>query len=191
MKLSEYSSHNFSRGRSRFIEALWIVIQALLISSWIPGSWHRCFLLWLFGAQIGHGVIIKPGVKVKFPWKLKIGAFSWIGEQVWIDNLADVYIGSNCCISQGAYLCTGSHDWSKDTFDLRILPITISESVWVCAFSKIAPGVHVGARAVLKMGSTAYYDLEADGIYQGCPAGLIGRRKSEQTACSIRLDKAS
>jgi hypothetical protein len=89
---------------------------------------------------VGTGVVIKPHVRVKFPWKLYIGDHSWIGESVWIDNLAQVTIGSNCCISQGAYLCTGSHRWDRDTFDLVTKPIVIEDQCWVGAMARVAPG---------------------------------------------------
>src|SRR5262245_16466396 len=114
--LASFNNAGFQRGRPAIIEALWIVVEALLVKSFIPGSVHRCFLLRLFGAQIGRRVTMKPGVRVKFPWRLTIADDVWVGEDVWIDNLAKVEIGANACVSQGAYLCTGSHDWSASTF---------------------------------------------------------------------------
>ena len=107
----------FSRGRSRLVEVLWLVLDALLVRSRVPGSAHRRLILRAFGALIGKRVLIKPGVRIKFPWRLEIGDDSWVGEDVWIDNLAPVQIGANCCISQGVYICTGSHDWGAA--DLR------------------------------------------------------------------------
>ena len=133
MRLDLFNNTNFSRGRPVWVEALWLFVQALFINSWIPGSVHRKLLLRLFGAKIGKGTFFKPGVKVKFPWRLEIGEHTWIGEDVWIDNLAKVTIGSHCCISQGVYLCTGSHDWSKKRFGLIIEPITVVDKAWLCA----------------------------------------------------------
>ena len=97
--LEGYRALNFTRGASPLTEALWLFLQWLLVSSWVPGSAHRRAILRLFGARIGRRVVIKPGVRVKFPWRLAIGDHSWIGEDVWIDNLVQVAIGSNCCIS--------------------------------------------------------------------------------------------
>lgn len=130
----------------------------------------------MFGAKIGRSVVVKPGVKVKFPWRLEIGDHSWIGEDAWIDNLAQVSIGSNACISQGAYLCTGSHDWSSATFDLIVKPITIGDGAWVAAKSIVGPGVTVGEGAVLGLGSTTSKDLEPWCVYAGAPAEFIRRR---------------
>ena len=98
MQLSKFNNEDFDRGRSRLIESCWRVVEGLLFNSWLPGSGWRVQLLRLFGASIGSGVVIKPHVRIKFPWKLSIGDYSWIGEEVWIDNLAEVSIGSNCCI---------------------------------------------------------------------------------------------
>ena len=95
----------------------------------------------MFGAKIGEGVIIKPKVSVKYPWKLEIGANTWIGENVWIDNLDVVKIGSNCCLSQGALLLSGNHNYKKKSFDLLVRPITLEDGAWVGARAIVVQGV--------------------------------------------------
>jgi putative colanic acid biosynthesis acetyltransferase WcaF len=159
------------------VEAIWLLVQWAFVSSWLPGSAHRRWLLRVFGAKVGKGVQIKPGVRVKFPWRLEIGDHSWIGEDVWIDNLALVTIGPNCCISQRAYLCTGSHDWSRPTFDLIVRPIQIGQAAWIAACSTVAPGVTIGDGAVLAFGSVAVRDLEPWTIYAGASARPIRKRE--------------
>ena len=176
--LSRYDSSKFDRGRPVIVEVLWILVQALFVRSWLPGATHRRWLLRLFGARIGTGVDIKPGVRVKFPWRLSIGAYSWIGEDVWIDNLAEVDIGENCCISQDAYLCTGSHDLHKPTFDLIVKPIRLEAGAWIAARAVVAPGVTVREGAVLSIGSVATVDLLPKTIYRGCPASAVVNRTS-------------
>jgi putative colanic acid biosynthesis acetyltransferase WcaF len=155
---------------------MWFVVQAMLISSFLPGSAHRRFLLKLFGARIGRRVVIKPGVRIKFPWRLHVGDDVWIGEDVWIDNLAEVRIGSDVCISQGAYLCTGSHDWSSPYFRLITRPITVGSGAWLCARSSLGPGVSAGQGAVLTLGSAAHANLDPWSIYSGVPAKRIKSR---------------
>jgi putative colanic acid biosynthesis acetyltransferase WcaF len=177
--LSAYSSGGFSRGRSRLVEAAWLVVQWLLVASWVPGSRHRVLLLRAFGAGIGAGVVLKSGLRVKFPWRLTIGDHAWLGESVWIDNLAPVTIGSDCCISQGAYICTGTHDWSKRTFDLATRPIHIGAGSWIAAACIVGPGVRVGEGAVLGLGSVATRDLAPGAVYRGNPAVLVGERVME------------
>ncbi len=165
VNLCDFSNTWFQRGRPKWVEALWIVVSALFVASWLPGSAHRKLLLRLFGAEIGKRVAIKPGVRVKFPWKLSIGSDTWIGEDVWIDNLDRVDIGDNCCVSQGSYLCTGSHNWCSPTFNLITKPIKIENCAWIGARASLAPGVIVGEGAVLALGSVATCNLAPWHVY--------------------------
>jgi len=176
MNLSEFNQKSFDRGRSRWIEALWIICQGLSFSLWIPGSFWRVGLLRFFGAKIGRGVVIKPNIRVKFPWKLLVGDYVWLGEDVWIDNLEKVNIGNNVCISQGAYLCTGNHNWSKVTFDLEVKPIIIEDGVWIGAGGIVCPGVTLKDHSVITAGSIVVKDTEPYMIYQGNPAVEIKKR---------------
>ena len=175
-RLDLFDNRDFRRGRPAWVELLWIIIQALLISSWVPGSLHRVALLKFFGAKVGAGVVIKPRVKIKFPWKLCVGNHAWIGENVWIDNLAPVSIGHHACVSQDAYLCTGSHNWSAVEFDLVVKPIDVGDSTWVGARATVGPGVTIGKGAVLGLGSTTSKDLKPWTIYLGAPAQPVKER---------------
>ena len=130
----------------------------------------------MFGAKIGKGVTIKPGVNIKYPWKLTVGDYTWIGERVWIDCLDTVTIGSNCCLSQGALLLNGNHNYKKSTFDLMISPITIEDGVWIGAQSIITGGVTCKSHSVLAVQSVASSDMEAYGIYRGNPAVKVKER---------------
>ena len=107
------------------------------------------------------GVVIKPGVNIKYPWKLEIGNHSWIGEQVWIDNLAGVKIGSNVCLSQGAMLLCGNHNYKKSTFDLIVKDIILEDGVWIGAQSVVCPGVVCNTHTLFSVNSVANKDLEA------------------------------
>lgn len=178
MHLNSYKNFSFDRGRSKLVEIAWILVGGIAFSTWLPGSWWRLILLRLFGAKIGVGNVIKPYVRVKFPWKLFIGDYCWVGENVWIDNLDAVVLKNNCCISQGTYLCTGSHDWTKDTFDLIIKPIVICDHVWIGAFSRIAPGVVVGEGTVCTLGSVLNKSTGEWQIWSGNPCFNIKMRSS-------------
>lgn len=101
---------------------------------------------------------------------MSIGDYTWIGEDVWIDNLNEVKIGSNCCISQGAFLLCGNHNYKKDNFDLVVKPVIIEDGVWIGAKSVVCPGVTAFSHSVLAVGSVATQDLEQGLIYQGNPA---------------------
>lgn len=154
-----------------------MLIEGIFLRSRLPGSAHRRWVLRLFGAKIAEGVIIKPGVRVKFPWRLAIGKNTWIGEDAWIDNLDRVDIGENCCISQGVYFCTGSHDWTAQGFDLVTKPVEVQNEAWIAARAIVAPGVVVGEGAVLTLGSVATTSLKPWSIYAGAPAKFVRTRR--------------
>jgi putative colanic acid biosynthesis acetyltransferase WcaF len=136
----------------------------------------KCFILRLFGAKVGKGVVIKPKLNIKYPWHLNIADHVWIGEQVWIDNFTTVTIKRNACISQGAMLLTGNHNYKKSTFDLVIGKITVEEGAWIGAKCVVCPGVVCGSHSVLAVGSVATKNLDEYGIYQGNPATLTRNR---------------
>lgn len=178
---SQYDAHNRayaeSIGASKWKQWLWFLCSPLLIRNpLIPFSGLRKWILISFGAQIGKEVRIRPGVTIKFPWKLIMGDHVWLGENCWIDNITDVKIGSHVCISQGAMLCTGNHNYKSPGFELVLKPITIEDGVWIGAKALVAPGVTAFSHSVLTAGSVATKDMEAYGIYQGNPAALIKSR---------------
>lgn len=174
--LSSYNNNWFKPG-SRLKRLLWYFTNELFLkNSFNPSSGLKVFVLKLFGAKIGEGVIIKPGVNIKYPWKLSIGSHCWIGENVWIDNLDNVIINNHVCISQGAFLLCGNHDYKSSSFDLLIKPIILESGSWIGAMSIVAPGVKVGQHAVLALGSVASKDLEAYQIYRGNPAEIVKKR---------------
>jgi putative colanic acid biosynthesis acetyltransferase WcaF len=157
--------------------AIWFVINILFfINPLSPFSGLKIFLLRMFGAKIGTGVVIKPAVNIKFPWKLKIGNYSWIGERVWMDNLDQVNIGNNVCISQGAMLLCGNHHYKKSAFDLIVQPINLEDGVWIGAQSVVTPGVKCLSHSILTVNSVATGNLEAYSIYQGNPAVKVRER---------------
>ena len=95
-QLNLYKPQNYSPGRSKLVIGLWMLVSLIVFESgWFPVLGLKRILLRAFGASIGTGVIIKPQVKIKFPWKLWVGSYSWIGEKVWIDNLVPVTIGAH------------------------------------------------------------------------------------------------
>ena len=155
---------------------LWIIFGDLLVSSWLPGSFWRRLLLRLYGARVGIGVLIKPRVKIKFPWRLIIGNYSWIGEVVWIDKLEWVSIGSDVCISQGCYLCTGNHDYRNILFPYQLGKIDIDDEAWICAMVRVSPSVRIGNGAVIEFGSVVCDSIPAGVVASGFPAIPKGSR---------------
>lgn len=174
--LCKYDNSWYHPG-SKVVGIVWYFVNVIFFVSHInPSSGFKKWLLWLFGANVGRGVVIKPGVNIKYPWMLEIGDYSWIGEEVWIDNLTQVTIGSNVCISQGALLLCGNHNYKKSTFDLMTGEIKLEDGVWIGAESVVCPGVTCKSHSVLTVGSVATKDLEAYSIYQGNPAQKVKDR---------------
>lgn len=175
--LSKFNNSGYTAGRNPIVRMSWYLINAIAFNSsaFIPYSIKR-MLLRMFGAKIGLGVVIKPNLNIKYPWNLEIGKNTWIGEGVWIDNLDQVSIGSNACISQGALILSGNHDYSKTTFDLIVKPIHIGDGAWIGAKSIVTQGVNIGSHAVLAVNSVASSDLEGYWIYRGNPCQKIKER---------------
>ncbi len=181
VNLASFSNDWYNPGAGIVKRALWYVVNALFfINPLVPLSGLKVWLLRLFGATVGKGVVMKPSLNIKYPWLLQIGNHVWIGENVWIDNLAQVTIKHNVTLSQGAMLLTGSHDYKKPAFDLIVGSITLDESVWVGAKAIVCPGVTCGSHSVLAAGSVATSDLQAYTIYQGNPA--IAKRERHISA---------
>ena len=177
VNLETFSTYNFNKGANKLKIVIWYVVNALFVrASWNPFMGIKVFFLKLFGAKIGKGLVIKNNVNIKFPWKLTLGNDVWLGENAWIDNLDEVIIGNNVCISQGALLLTGNHDYTLSTFDYRNAPIIIEDGAWIGAKTVVCPGIKVKSHAILTVGSTATKNMEAYGIYQGNPALKIRTR---------------
>lgn len=175
--LSKYDNSWYDPGMGFTKRTLWFIVNTIFIQCPLnPFSSLKVFLLRLFGAKIGKNVCIKPSVNIKYPWRLSVGSNVWIGESVWIDNLADVVIEDNVCISQGAMLLCGNHDYKKETFDLIVGKITIKKGAWVGACSIVCPNVVLNEGSILTVGSVANKNLESFAIYRGIPAIKIRNR---------------
>jgi putative colanic acid biosynthesis acetyltransferase WcaF len=177
VQLATFNNSWYRPGRPRLVLALWFFFGGPLVrSSWMPSSALRAWILRLFGAQIGHGVVLKPGVRVKYPWRLTVGDHSWIGEDCWLDNLDQISIASNVCVSQGAYLCTGNHDWADGSFGLIVKSIRLADGAWVGAKCVLGPGVELGECAVAAAGSVVAKNIPAYEIHAGNPARFVRHR---------------
>lgn len=189
VQLQRYDNSWYKPGGSLLKRALWMLVaQPVFASAWIPSSW-RVHLLRLFGARVGAGVVIKPSVQVKYPWHLELGDHCWIGEYVWVDNLTTVRIGANCCASQGAYFCTGNHDWSEPGFGLMIAPIQMCEGSWAGAKCVLTPGSVLGSYAIASAGSVIVGNVPDFQIFAGNPARYVKTRtiRSTETAAHAEV----
>jgi len=180
MQLNHYTTGSYTPGAPYWKQLLWYFLGCPLLESyWIPFSAFKVYLLIAFGAKVGSQVRIKPGVRVKFPWRLTLGDYVWLGEKAWLDNLAPIIIENHVCVSQGVYLCTGNHDWNDPNFALITAAITLEEGSWIAAGAIIGPNVTVGRGAVLGLGSVTGKSLAPMTIYTGNPAQPIKKRFSQ------------
>lgn len=165
------------RGKGPFIVQFWWCVQATLFT-WSPQFMYgwRAFLLRLFGAKIGKGVVIRPSVRITYPWKVAIGDYSWIGDDVVLYSLGQISIGSNSVVSQKSYLCTGSHDYASQTFDIYAKPITIGNGCWLATDVFVAPGMTIEDGCIVGARSSVFHSLPTYSLCRGNPAIKIRDR---------------
>jgi putative colanic acid biosynthesis acetyltransferase WcaF len=181
--LRRYDQSWYDPGRSKIIILLWWLVQEIAF----PLTLHahhapRRFLLRLFGARIGKGVVIRPTARFHYPWKVAIGDHSWIGNDVVLYSLDTIAIGCHCVISQESYLCTGSHNVADPAFGLKTAPIEIENGAWVATDCFVGPGVRIGANAVVGARSSVFADLPADHLCWGTPCRPHRRRPLAEPA---------
>ena len=190
--LRTYDQSSYNRGRPKWFVLLWWLVQAITF----PLSLHnfnsfRCWLLKLFGAQLGTGVLIRPTARITYPWKLEVGDHSWIGDDVVLYSLEPIRIGSHCVISQECYLCTGSHYISTRNFCLTTAPITLGNGVWLASDCFIAPGVTIGSNTVVGARSSVFKDIPAAQVAFGSPCLVRYPRKMQESVSEIINKKTS
>ena len=172
-----FDKGDFVCGASYVKLVCWYVVNLIFFrSGLVPFSNVLVGILRIFGAKIGREVRIKPHVQIKYPWKLIVGDNCWLGNCV-IENLVEVKIGRHVCISQGALILTGNHNYNLISFELTAKPVLIEDGVWIGANGIVCPGVVVKSHAVLCVGSVATKDMEAHTIYQGNPAIKLRKRQ--------------
>ena len=174
LDLSKFNNAGFSRGAPAWREAAWWVARSLCFAPWFPvPSAFKVAVLRAFGAKVGSGVVIRSRVNITFPWRFECGDHVWIGDEVLVLSLARVRIGSHVCVSQRAFLCTGSHDFRKEGFDLVTQPIEIGEACWIAAQAFVGPGVTMGPASRCLAGAVVVKDVAAGTTVGGVPAREI------------------
>ena len=172
VKLRDFNpAIGLDRGASKVKEISWYLIKIWFFLSALPyPSSVKVWLLKIFGAKVGQGVVIKPRVNIHMPWKLEIGDDVWIGEEVFILNFEKVRIGSNVSVSQRAFLCCGNHDFRVPSMPYRNAPITLEDGCWVGASCFVGPGVTIGIDTIVAAGAVVTSSLSGNAIYSGNPS---------------------
>ena len=177
--LSKYNNSWYKTGAAFPVRVVWYFANAFIINTPCPWNFVKIIFLKMFGAQIGKNVTVKPRVNIKYPWNISIGDNVWIGEKVWLDSLGKINIGSNSCLSQGAILICGNHNYKKSSFDLIVGDINLEDGVWIGTGAIVCGGITCKSNSVLTAGSVTANDLDACSIYQGNPAVKIKDRAIE------------
>lgn len=168
------------RGRNAFVVQLWWIVQGTFFRmspQFLYG--FRNFLLRLFGAKIGEKVIIRPTARITYPWKVSIGDYSWIGDDVVLYSLGEIEIGKNVVISQKSYICTASHDYLQSDFPIFAKKSTIEDECWLATDVFVSPGITIGEGSVIGSRSSVYKDIPSNKVCIGSPAKIIRERIRE------------
>jgi len=176
-KLNTFKLPKNFRGKNAFVVQLWWIVQGIFfrMSPQFMYGFRR-FLLRLFGAKIGKNVIIRPTVRTTYPWKVSIGDYSWIGDDVVLYSLGEIEIGNHVVISQKSYLCAASHDYTKQDFPIYSKKIIIRDQCWLAADVFVAPGITIDKGTVVGSRSSVYKNLPENKVCMGNPAKVIRNR---------------
>lgn len=178
--LNKFTLPKNFRGRNVFVVQLWWIVQGTFFRmspQFLYG--FRNFLLRLFGAKIGKKVIIRPTVRITYPWKVSIGDYSWIGDDVVLYSLGEIEIGKNVVISQKSYICSASHDYLKSDFPIFAKKSTIEDECWLATDVFVSPGITIGEGSVIGSRSSVYKDIPSNKVCVGSPAKIIRERIRE------------
>lgn len=165
------------RGRSAAFVQLWWLVEAVLFRPSPQFAYaYRSWLLRLFGAKVGVGSVIRPSVRITYPWKVALGDYVWIGDDVVLYSLGNITVGSNSVISQGSYICAGDHDYRQVSFPIRARDVTVGNEVWLAARVFVGPGVSVADGCVVGASSVVMRNLEKAGVWCGNPCRYVRSR---------------
>jgi putative colanic acid biosynthesis acetyltransferase WcaF len=175
----------FQLGRPKTVFLLWYLCKCVFFLSAFPWpSGIKSMVLRAFGAEVGRSVYWKPRVNIHIPWRLKVGEFTWVGEEACFYNFALVTVGAHCCLSQRAFICAGNHDYTREDMAYRHAPIEIQDGVWIGAQTFVGPGVTLACDCVVTAGSVVTRSLPGGMVCAGNPCQPVRPRWKEPEAAS-------
>jgi putative colanic acid biosynthesis acetyltransferase WcaF len=171
-----YTGASFSL-QNRIARVAWNIIYQVLFR-FSPRPFHkwRAMILRIFGAKVGKGVHVYPGVKIWAPWNLELGDECGVADGAVLYSQGKISIGYRAIISQGAHICTGTHDYTKKGHPLITSPIYIGTQSWIAAEAFVHPGVTIGDGAVIGARSVVIKDMPAWMVCAGHPCTPIKER---------------
>jgi putative acetyltransferase len=176
MEVKPYKNHLSTKNKT--LRVLWGFVYAVLFRptpNVLFWEW-RVFLLRLFGARIGKHCKIRSSATFWAPWNLRMGDYVSVGQKAQIYSVDTITLHTKVCISQGAYLCTASHDITNKNNPLVTSSITVNSFAWVAADAFVGMGVTIGEGAVVGARAAVFKDVEAWTVVGGNPAKFIKQR---------------
>lgn len=163
--------------RNRLARLAWGLVEATLFR-WSPRPCHawRAWLLRRFGGRLGPHSRIYPRARIWAPWNLECEDVVAIADEAIVYNPARITLGSHAIISQQAYLCGATHDYTDPGFPMVSAPIVVGRYAWIGARATVQSGVTVGEGAILGLGAIATRDLDPWTVYAGIPARAVKKR---------------
>ncbi|WP_417009039.1 putative colanic acid biosynthesis acetyltransferase [Bacteroides congonensis] len=175
--LSKYE--NLLGRKHQLVRFAWSIVWSCLARP-LPrsmGSGWKRMLLRLFEAKIDSTAVVYSSAKVYYPKNLVMGRYSCLASNVDCYNVAPIILGDNVTVSQGAFLCTASHDVTDPLHPLITAPIVIEDAAWVAADAFVSMGVTIGEGAVVGARACVFKDVERWAIVGGNPAKFIKKRE--------------
>ena len=143
---------------------------------------HKLRLFWyrhICGMKIGPYSSIHRQCRLYRPYRVQIGGHSVINYGVLLDGRQGLFIGNNVSISEGTVIITLGHDVDDAEFSLKGAPVVIEDRVFIGAYVRILPGVHIGEGGVVAAGSVVTKDVAPYTVVGGVPALYIRDRSRD------------
>ena len=164
--------------KHQLIRMAWAIVWAIFARPFprsMCNKW-KCFILRCFGAKIAPGTVVYSSAKIYYPANLEMKENSCLASNVNCYNVDVVRIGVGATVSQGAYLCTASHDIYSKEHSLITAPILIESRAWVAAEAYVGMGVTIGEGAVVGARAAVFKNVDPWTIVGGNPAREIKKR---------------
>jgi putative colanic acid biosynthesis acetyltransferase WcaF len=168
--------------RSKVARLAWSVVWALLFrpTPWFMGA-YRSWLLRRFGARLGFARF-HSSCRVWAPWLLEAGDHVYVDERVNLYNAFGIRLGDRVILSQGAFLCSATHDYTHGDYPLTGAAIIVESDSWVAAEAFIGPGVTISQGTIVGARAVVVRSTEPWTVVGGNPAKMIKKREMKDAA---------
>ena len=170
-------------GWGRVIRYIWTsLLLTLLRSAWL--SPFRIFLLKLFGARVGAGVVIHRFSLMNVDRggfaALRIGRNCFIGDEVMLDLAAPVTLEDDVTLAARSMILTHLNVGYRDhplqaSFPAQTAGVTVRRGSFIGAGATVLAGLTVGPEAFVAAGSLVNRDVTERETVGGVPVRTLVR----------------